>query len=85
MSILKRELFIEKAFENYLAAPGRVMFELNELTEMLKLEPKAFDIFGKFYDNNKSQKCITIFKWLILINKLLMDFVMEPSKLFEMM
>jgi hypothetical protein len=85
MSILKRELFIEKAFENYLAAPGRVMFELNELTEMLKLEPKAFEIFCKFYDNTKSPKCITIFKWLILINKLLMDFVMEPSKVFEMM
>lgn len=85
MSILKRELFIEKAFENYLAAPGRVMFELNELTEMLKVEPRAFDIFCKFYDSKKSQKCIAIFKWLILINKLLMDFVMEPSKLFEIM
>ncbi len=85
MSILKRELFIEKAFENYLAAPGRVMFELNELTEMLKLEPKAFDILCKIFSQNKSPKCIIIFKWLILINKLLMDFVVEPSKLLEMM
>ena len=47
MSILKRELFIERAFENYFSAPGRVMFELNELTEMLKIEPKADEIVNK--------------------------------------
>ena len=41
MSILKREVFIERAFENYFSTPCRVLFELNELTEMLKIEPKA--------------------------------------------
>ena len=53
MSILKRELFIEKAFENYLSAAGRVMFELNELTEMLKIEPKAAKIINKILEEEK--------------------------------
>ena len=82
MSILKREKFIDKAFENYFSTPGRVMFELNELAEMLKIEPTAAEIINTTLDQAKSQKAIIIFKWLILINKLLMDFVLEASVLF---
>lgn len=74
MSILKREKFIEKAFENYFSTPGRVMFELNELVEMLKIEPKGAEILNTILDQAKCNKAIIIFKWLILINKLLMDF-----------
>lgn len=79
MSILKRELYIEKAFDNYFSAPGRAMFQLNELTQLLKIQPRAPEIIHKIIDLTKTQNTIRIFKWLILINRLIMEFVIKSE------